>query len=135
VVVEVLLGSHVVARGVRGAGWAGGIVTVHLRPLHQAVSDVTVCFSFRGADERVALWGTRTPSSVAATSSEGALAGRMRIEYLQPGRSSWWSLVLSVARRMGLGRAWAGTWIALLVAALTAAAATLAMLSSARELR
>jgi len=36
---------------------------------------------------------------------------------------------------MGLGRAWAGTWIALLVAALTAAAATLAMLSSARELR
>jgi len=36
------------------------------------------------------------------------------IEYLRPGESSWWSLATSVARRMGLGRAETGTWVALL---------------------
>lgn len=133
--VAVVSGEQVVTSGERGEGWAGGAVTVHVRPLPRAVKDASVCFAFRGEHERVTLLGERTPASDAATSGEQALPGRMRIEYLRPGRSSWWSLVAIVAKHMGFGRAWGGAWIALLVLALSTATATLALWTGVRELR
>jgi len=38
------------------------------------------------------------------------LHGRVRVEYMRPGSSSWWSLAGTVARRMSLGRGWPGGW-------------------------
>jgi hypothetical protein len=64
-----------------------------------------------------------------------ALPGRLGIEYLAPSHGSWWSRLLSVARHFGLGRAYSGTWIALLVAALMAAVVVLAVRLSLRELQ
>lgn len=132
--VAVLSGNELVTSGERGEGWAGGAVTVHVEPPPRTVSGATVCFSFKGENERVTLLGQRTPASEAATSGQRALPGRMRIEYLAPGRSSWWSLLSTVARHMGYGRAWGGAWIALLVLALGTATAMLALWAGVREL-
>ncbi len=112
--------------GERAPGWGAGVVTVPVRPLPQAFTNATVCVSFTGAYERIDFYGKLTPARVAARSNRGPLAGRLRIEYLRSGQATWWSLATAVARHMGLGRAWSGTWIAALVLALmvTLAAAT-----------
>ena len=70
------------------------------------------------------LMGALTAPRLAAHTRRGeALAGRLRLEYLGRGSSSWLSLAPSVIRHMALGRAWSGTWVAFAVAALMLAAA------------
>jgi len=118
--------GHPITSGVRGSGWSGEAVTISVKQLHRAVREATVCVSFRLHDETVTVGGNATPPTIAAHEGRQALTGRMGIEYLRPGGSSWASMVLSIARRMGLGRAAAGTWNVLLVLALLAAVAVLA---------
>ncbi len=79
--------------------------------------------------------GRTTPPAEATFGGTKPLPGRISIEYLQPGRRSWWSLALSVARRLGLGRAAAGTGNALLVLALALAVLTLSSWLVVRDLR
>src|SRR6202043_813748 len=62
----------------------------------------------------------------ALVQTTGGRAPMFRVEYLRPGHSSWWSLASSVARRMGLGHAAAGTWIVFLLIALMITVVTLA---------
>jgi hypothetical protein len=57
------------------------------------------------------------------------------MEYLRPGRKSWWSLASSVAHHMGLGHAASGTWIVFLVLALMLTVVILASRLALRELR
>jgi hypothetical protein len=136
--VEALSGRRVLARGARGAGWTAGSVTVPIRPVPRAAAHVTVCVNVAAAREAIGVRGVRTAAQVAAsdrqgplshahqarapTYREGHLPGRVVIEYLRPGTKSWWSLVRSVVRRMGLGHAGSGAWIALLAVALMLAA-------------
>ncbi len=133
VAVTVLSGKTVITHGEGAPGWIGYVVTIPVKPLDHAVHHATVCFAFTGANERVSFLGVPTPTRSAATSGAGVLPGRIAIEYTRPGSSSWWSLALSVARRMGLGRAWAGTWIVLLVATLMATSIALASWLTIRE--
>ncbi len=126
--VKALAGSRVFASGERDPGWSGGAVIVPVTRVPQTVSHATICISFPLADESVELIGELTGRARAAVIDDGQpLAGRTSIEYLRPGRRSWWSLALSIARHIGLGRAWAGTWVALLALALMAAALALAV--------
>jgi hypothetical protein len=112
--VAVLSGGRTLTRGAVGSGWISSTVTVPVRPVSRAVSNVRVCFSFGRTGERVALIGSPSSSTVAVKDNEGhALPGRIEIEYLRPGSDSWWSLAHAVARRMGLGRAPSGGWIVL----------------------
>ncbi len=127
--------GRVLARGISGQGWLANVVTVPVAPLARTVRGATVCFGFRGAYERISFFGVRTPAQTAARSGGRALPGRVAIEYVRSGDSSWWSLASSVARRMGLGRAWAGTWVAVFVASLTAAAIAVGSWLLVREAR
>jgi hypothetical protein len=114
--------GRVIASGERASGWTGGVVTVPLSPPSEQRSGVDLCFAlFLDGDESVELSGERAGAGLAAQSSSGALPGRVSVEYLRAGRSSWWSLVPQLARRMGIGHAPAGTWSAVLAAALSAA--------------
>jgi len=89
---------------------------------------VTICAQIAQPRKPVGVDGVKTgPKLAARDAAHQPVAGRMIIEYLRPGDRSWWSLAQSVARRMGLGHAGAGTWIALLA---TAAMATLAAVMS-----
>jgi hypothetical protein len=135
VTVEALSGKQILTSGERAAGWIGGAVTIPVKRVPRSTSGVKICFAFAVENERVSIFGQRTPATVAATSSGEALPGRMRIEYLRPGHASWWALAVSVSSRMGLGRAWAGTWIVLLVLALMITVATLMSWLVLRDLR
>jgi hypothetical protein len=123
--IVVLAGATIVTRGASDAGWLGQAVTVPVTALDHAVRHATVCFAFDGADEQVSLLGLPVPGMAPASSGGRALSGRMAIEYLRPGSSSWWSLAPSIARRIGLGRAWPGTWVVYLLACLLLACVAL----------
>jgi hypothetical protein len=135
VAVAVRSGASVLTRGESEPGWLADVVTVPVRRVARAASPVVVCFAFHGAHERVSFLGVPTPRNEVAHSSLGPLAGRIAIEYLRPGSSSRWSRVHDIARHMGLGRAWAGTWVVALVAALMASAIALASWLAVREPR
>jgi hypothetical protein len=118
--VEARSGAEVVAVGRHGAGWDGQTVTVPVRRVSHTIAPVRICFAISPLlAERASVNGSPAPPGRAVRSSGGdVLSGRMRVEYLGAGRLSWLSRAGSVARRMGLGRAWSGSWVALLVAVL-----------------
>jgi hypothetical protein len=113
---EALLGPAVLVRvshrgtvlvsGSVGAGWSRQSVTIPVRSLRRAVADTSVCFTVAASDETVYAKGAPD-----AAAPDAGTDGRIRIEYLRPGRRSWWALAPSVARRMALGRAPSGMWV------------------------
>ncbi len=143
-------GSRVLAAGSHSANWTGDTVTIPVRPLARRHSGVDVCYALGPNSESQLLLGARTPhtkhpailvegstqlSEVTAATDRQQIGAKLTIEYLAPGRSSWWSQLLTVARHMGLGRAFSGTWIALLVALMMAAVGVLAVQLAIRELQ
>jgi hypothetical protein len=135
VVVDVSSGGHVVTRGAHEAGWTGGAVTLPVEPLTEAIVNATVCVSFELHNEELEVFGVPAPPMFATRQDGRVLTGRMSVEYLRRGRTSWAAMALSIARRMGLGRAYAGTWIALLAFTLTGALAVSAVVLLLKELR
>jgi hypothetical protein len=120
--VEALAGGRVLTRGEREAGWGiDATVTIPVRSMSRAVQDATVCVTLGAAVEPVYLFGG--PIGGAASKKGGT--AEMRIEYLQASGGSWWSEIPTVARRIGLGRAPSGTWVALLALALMVAVVAL----------
>ncbi|HST56639.1 MAG TPA: DUF2142 domain-containing protein [Solirubrobacteraceae bacterium] len=118
--------GRVITTGTRSPGWTSWVVSIPVEPVRRTVAGASVCFKLgRLAGQSVVILGQPTRPAIAATSSGSALTGRMRIDYLSPGRQAWVSRISKIVRRMGLGRAWGGTWIAFLVLALTAAAGVL----------
>lgn len=132
--VVVYSAGRAIAGGSRGSNWIGSSVTVPIEPLGGTRSDTTVCVSFRLRDETVIVQGAPAPAAAAARDGSRALGGRMWIEYLRPGTRSWLSLATEVARRMGLGRAAAGTWVVLAALSLLAGAIVVSLRMLLREL-
>jgi hypothetical protein len=121
--------------GRRGPDWTGTSVTVPVKPLTYSTPDVTLCLNISPNSEGIYLFGRESAAASALTvPSGGHLAGRLQVDYLSTGKGSWWSRVLSVARHMGLGRAFSGTWIVVLIAALMLAVGGLAGRLTLREL-
>ena len=120
----------VLTRGTRAAGWKGQMATIPVRWVAHSTDGVRICVTLgrRGA---VNLRGGRIklPELVRPEAElDGTpVGGRVRIEYLKPGRDSWWSYAGTVLHRMGLGRAWPGAGTPLLAWLLMAAAATCAL--------
>jgi hypothetical protein len=133
--VKVFSGSSVVTHGSTPAGWSDASVTVPVAPLPRTLAPVSVCFAMTLMNGKVAMRGSPAGRTEAAQTTEGPLPGRMDIEYLRPGASSWWSQVTAVAGRLGLGRAAAGTWNAFLVMALAASFIALSSWLVLKELR
>jgi len=120
--VKAYAGGRVLTSGVRDAGWTGEVVTVPVQPVRHGASHVKLCFALGRTSEVIGMiGGPASPGQARAVGDGQQLGGRMRIEYVKPGRRSWWSLAPSVARRMGLGHTAAGTWIVLLLLAVMAA--------------
>jgi hypothetical protein len=135
VAVRALMGSHLIAYGVRGAGWNGGAVVVPITEVDRTYSNVTICFELSRLTGSISLIGAQTNPALAATDGSETLSGRMTIEDMRPGEDSWWSLAGAVIRHMGLGRTPSVPWIALPIAALMASAIALASWVTIRELR
>ncbi|HEY4809454.1 MAG TPA: hypothetical protein VIH71_00205 [Solirubrobacteraceae bacterium] len=128
-------GSQILTEGSRGPDWTGTSVTVPVKPLARTVSNVKLCVDVGPNSEAIYLFGRETPPAQAlSVPTGGRLSGRLDVAYLGSGKGLWWSRVLTVARHMGLGRAFSGTWIALLIAALVGAVGVLAAGLTLREL-
>lgn len=146
-------GSQLITQGSRAADWTGSSVTIPVQPVSRTVSGVRVCFSIGPNSEPLEMIGHATselesavaiPTTVLTNRNSLAnvpaqakvpIGGRFTIEYVATAPGSWWSRILTVARHMGLGRSYSGTWIALLVAALMACACALSVRLTLRELR
>jgi hypothetical protein len=125
--------GRIVGRGHRSAGWLGSSLTFPLEPEAARGLDATICLTRDSGPLFLGINGGYAPRSRAATVDGKALPGRMRIEYLASGRRSWLSLAEQVARRLGLGHAPSGTWLAPLLTAMMALAVGLAAWVLLRE--
>jgi hypothetical protein len=133
IVVAVSSHRRVVTSGTIGSGWYGASVTVAVRPLRRAYSDVTVCAHFDSLTGDVDVLGEQ--ASAAAPGAGGLVPGKLRIVYLRSSTKSWWSLAGWVIGHIALGRAPSGTWIVFAIVVLVAAAVALAALALTQELR
>ncbi|MGO9762754.1 MAG: hypothetical protein ACLP1Q_15990 [Solirubrobacteraceae bacterium] len=111
---QVLSGSRVITAGERGAGWGTDeTVTVPVARVARTIHDTRVCATVGQAAEPIQVNGERVQTVA------GGAAVWLRLEYLRQGSASWVSLATSVAHRMGLAHAPAGTWVSFpLVAAM-----------------
>lgn len=135
VTVRMLSHGSVIAHGEAGPGWTGSVVTVPVKPLPVERTGLTLCFGiFLNGYETTFLTGEPTTPARAATGPEGSLGGRLRVEYMRPGHTSWLSIAPEVARRIGLGRGAAGTWWVLLGLAFMAGAIAVSSRLVLREL-
>lgn len=134
VVVTVRAHDHLVTRGARGSGWTGGEVTVPLGRVPRATGDATLCLAIGRSREVITMLGAFSARPARVIAGGSSPPGRIRVEYLAAGSRSWWSLALSVTRRIGLGRAPSGTWVVLLPILLMAAVVTLMSYVCVREL-
>jgi hypothetical protein len=112
--------------GEQGRGWNGDVVSVPVRPLAREHSGVTVCVTFQAQNELLTLRGRSIPGMAASYDAHGPLAGSMRLEYLRAGTRSWASLIPTIARDMGLGRAFEGPAVVYAALALVLAIVLLA---------
>lgn len=132
--VEVYSGARLVTSGVLGAGWSGRAVPIPVEVVHRSVSPVEVCVVTSSIDEPITMVGNTSSKAAEARSASGMnVGGRLRIDYLGAGRTSWLARAGSVMRHMGLGRAWKGGWIAPFVLMLALATATAACAVMLRE--
>jgi hypothetical protein len=115
VAIKVSSAAGAVTSGAHGSDWDGRTLTVAVKHVAKTVSPAKLCFTIDDGEGAIAL-GTRSGHATAARATTGQyLPGRVRVEYLGAGHSSWLSRAGSVARHMGLGRAWSGRWVALWV--------------------
>ncbi len=143
--VKLYRGTQLLAAGHRGSDWTSDSVTVPVKALPYASPEATLCFAIGPNTEPVIILGTLTPPRRAAVVLRGSalspaaagnevLPGRVAVEYVAAGRGSWWSRAGSVAERMGLGRAFSGTWITFVILALMLGVAALAVRLTLHEL-
>lgn len=134
--VKALAGNHVLTSGALGEGWTGGSVTVPVKEVTRAASNVQICFKLDPSKENVGLVGSTTGAAVAAVDGKGKpLPGRIKIEDLAVSHRSWLTVAPEVARRIGLGHAPSGTWAVLALLALMAATVVSASWLVLKELR
>jgi hypothetical protein len=135
VAVTVSHAGHIVAKGQLAAGWESNSPTLSIHPPVAKPLQATICLTRAAVALPVELAGSEAPKALLATSNGKALRGRMRVEYLGTGDRSWLSLAKHVARRLGLGHATSGAWIALPLIALMTMAVALGAWLLMRETR
>lgn len=118
--VTIRAGGRTVASGEAQAGPLGKVATVGVTTVPRRLRDARLCFAVARGVQEMDLIGGSAPDPAG-----GARTTKMTVEYLRPGSMSWWSLAGSVDRRIGLGRAPAGRWTALIPLALMALATLL----------
>jgi hypothetical protein len=114
--------SQLLTRGTQQAGPLTAAIAVPVTPVARTVTDARLCFRLGPAVEPVKLVGGTAP--VRRRGEAPVL--KIRVEYLRAGRRSWWSLLPTLARRIGYGRAPSGAWVVFIPLLLMACAAFIA---------
>lgn len=127
--VTIRQGTRTVATGTQEGSRLRKVTTVPITRVRHALHDARLCLAIAPAVQEVDLYGGLAPHP-----RPGEPHHRLTVEYLRPGRRSWWSLVGLVARRIGLGRAPAGRLTALIPLTLMLLAALLVAATALRQL-
>ena len=127
-------GSRALTSGKKAAGWGGLSVVVPVKRVSKARDNARICLTVGPGQGFTRIRGQPGAPGFQATNNGRPLGGAMRFDYLRPGGGSWWSRASSVAHRLGLGRAWGGTWVAFLAIALMLGMVALAAWLTLREL-
>jgi hypothetical protein len=121
-------GGRPIALGELGSGWQQGVVTIPVRHVSQPSDGLRVCLT-NGGPQVIALAGTKPDSGYSVDVAGGTIAGRLRFDYLRPGRESWFELLPTLVYRSTIGKAglvrhwaWAGAVVLMLLAAALAIA-------------
>ncbi len=123
--VQATKGGRVVTRGASAAGWSGNALAVPVRTVSRTVLGARLCLSF-GKSGNVQLVGTKKGTRTFDTSAP-TTQSRIRVAYMRQGSESLWAYAPTMLHRMGLGRAWGGSWIVLLIVVLLIAPGALAV--------
>lgn len=122
--------SGPVSSGLLKGGWRTGRVTIPISHVRDTMSGATVCLRNLGAVP-LAFGGSVPDSGFFIQVAGKPLGGRVRIEYMRPGRESWLGLLPTLAHRFSLAKAdlvrhWAaGAVLVLMLLAVALAARTL----------
>jgi hypothetical protein len=95
-------GGRVVTVGELGYGWTGSVASVPVRRVVGTHRHTKICFTLAKRQQLVNVRGAETTVAPATMNGKQVLPGRIRIEYLRPDSSTWLSLLLPTARRIGL---------------------------------
>ncbi len=133
--VTVLSGPHIATSGARGSGWSGRIVTIPVKPLHQAIQDATICVSFQMHNETISIYGSPSPRRTGTEVGGKTLPETMWINYLRPSGQSWASRLGAIAQHFEFGRTTTGAWVVVLSLALVASVIGIASGLALKELR
>ena len=119
-----------VSSGGLSAGWRSGPVLIPVTRVAHTTPGATVCVQNLGTSPVV--FGGSVPDGSFVVQLDGrGLGGRMRIEYMRPGRETWLQLLPTLANRFSLAKSdlvrhWAaGAALVLVLLALALAALTL----------
>jgi hypothetical protein len=126
-----IYGAHgAVSSGTLAAGWRAGIVSIPVARIKSTLQDALVCVADLGS-RPIALGGSVPDGDFYVVVAGKPLSGRLRIEYLRPGRESWLALLPTLVHRFSLAKAdavrhWAaGAVIVLMLVAIVLAARTM----------
>jgi hypothetical protein len=89
--------------GALRAGWRTGVVTIPLTTVRHTVASATICLVNRGS-RAIALGGSVPDADFYVVLDGKPVNGRMRLEYMRPGRESWLSLLPTLAHRFSLAK-------------------------------
>jgi hypothetical protein len=111
-------------QGGLAAGWRQGVVDIPVRHVSNASAGVRVCLRNSGP-QSIALAGDLPDPGYRMEVGGSSVEGRLRYDYMRPGRESWLALLPTIVYRSTLGKAdlvrhWA--WAAALVLMLFAVA-------------
>jgi hypothetical protein len=84
-------------------GWRSGVVRIPITRVLQTTIDAVVCLSNLGTTP-VTLAGSTPDPNFSIDISGKTLNGRLRIEYMRPGRESWLELFPTIVHRMSLAK-------------------------------
>jgi hypothetical protein len=119
-----------VSSGGLSAGWRSGPVLIPITRVAHTTPGATVCVQNLGTSPVV--FGGSVPDGSFVVQLDGrGLGGRMRIEYMRPGRETWLQLLPTLTHRFSLAKSdlvrhWAaGAALVLVLLALALAARTL----------
>jgi hypothetical protein len=96
--------GRTVASGVLRPGWRTGQVTIAITRVARTLPGAVVCLVNRGP-QMIALGGSAPDANFSVVLGGQPFSGRMRIEYMRPGRESWFSLLPVLAHRFSLAKA------------------------------
>lgn len=134
ITVRAYAGSQIVTQGAQHGGWDGTDIVVPVRRVPRTTGPVTVCLQLDTVDSEVSLLGAGAPGATLTVGGR-ALPDRMRIEYLRPGRATWWSYAGTIVRNIGFGHALSGGLNVVLALELATAVLALSSWLILRDLR